>query len=145
MDARVLGEAGEGFTLQLKVVTLDGLCHLSVVHMHFLGHHVLHLWLSVDIADKRYVLYGRVARRIVLHDLVLRYKGLHAIDGQPVHIKHRLQWDLTKRSIQHLRQLQLFIHCEKERLVVFAGLVLDGSKGSKAIQTLACSQNERLV
>ena len=145
MDAWVLGEAEEGCTLQLKIVNRDGLCHLGVVQLYFRGQHVLHLRLPVGSVDKRFVLKKGVARRIVLHDLVLRYKGLHAIDGQPVHIKHRLQWDLTKRSIQHLRQLQLFLHCENDRLVVFARLVLDGTRGCKAIQTLACSQNERLM
>ena len=73
VDDRVLGKAGEGYTLQPKVVTLDGLCHLGVVLMHFLGQHVLHSRLSVDTIDKRFVLDGRVARRIVLHELILRY------------------------------------------------------------------------
>ena len=86
-----LGQAGEGYTLQLKVITLDDLCHLSVVKLHFLGQHVLQSRISVDIVVKSFVLDGRVARLIVRQGLVLRFKGLHAIIGQPVHIKHQLQ------------------------------------------------------
>ena len=78
-----------------NIVTLDGLRRLSVEQMHFLVQHVLHLRLSVDTVDKRFVLNGRVARRIILHELVFRFKGFHAIDGQPVHIKNRFQCDVT--------------------------------------------------
>ena len=90
-----LGRGWRRLHFAAQVVTLDGLDYLSVAQMHFLGQHVLHSRLFVDTVVKRFVLDGRVARRIVLHGLALRYNGLHAIDDQPVYIKHQLQWDLT--------------------------------------------------
>lgn len=142
MDARIARQTGERRALELEVVAFDSLGDFGVEELHLFREHVLDERLAVHVVHERVVLDGRAAARVVLDRLVLRDHGLHAVNRQPVDVEHGPHGDLRQWRVQQLRQVELLVVPEEQRLVVVGLAELDVPGRFKAVQALNITRKQ---